>query len=56
MKLSEREIERFIEYLDRKYGDYCVNPDSQTEDCCDCYPCRVAFFDRVRKDLREMEI
>ena len=55
MKLSEREIERFIEYFDRKYEDYCINPDNQTEDCCDCYPCRVAFFNRVRKDLREMD-
>lgn len=50
--LSEEEIEAFITYLDKKTRDLCVHPDGQNIDCCDCYTCRVAYFNWVREDLR----
>ena len=49
----EREIEEFIVHLDKKSRDLCVYPDQQTVDCCDCYLCRVSFFNKVREELRQ---
>lgn len=51
--MSEEEIEEFITELDLNSRDMCVFPNQQTSDCCDCYPCRVSYFNKVRADLRE---
>ena len=54
-KLSEEEIERFIKYLDEKTRDDCVNPENMTFDCCDCYICRVDFFNKIRNELKNLK-
>lgn len=51
--MIDREIEDFVIELDKQSADLCVYPDKQTIDCCDCYPCRVDFFEQVRADLRK---
>lgn len=56
MKLTAQEIEEYISYLDRETREMCVNPDNMTFECCDCYLCRVAFFEQVRRDLKEMKL
>lgn len=50
--MSEKEIEDKIRELDLMTRDWCVFPEQQNIDCCDCYTCRVAFFDKVRELLR----
>ncbi|MCQ5126567.1 hypothetical protein NE454_19355 [Blautia producta] len=54
--MTEQDIEDFIRYYDQKTRGMCVNPDCMTFDCCDCYLCRVAFFNQVRRDLKEMKL
>ena len=49
--MNKEEIELFIKELDEQSRDMCVQPESQNFDCEDCYLCRVAFFNRVRKEL-----
>ena len=56
MKLTAQEIEEYISYLDGKTRDMCVSPDKMTFEYCDCYLCRVAFFEQFRRDLKEMNI
>lgn len=51
MNADER-IEEFIVDLDTSSRDKCVNPDNQNLDCCDCYLCRVTYFNNVRSDLK----
>jgi len=53
--MTEQDIEDFICYLDADTREMCVNPDCMTFDCCDCYLCRVAFFNRAREDLKDYE-
>lgn len=53
--MKEKDIEEFITYLDQKYKDYCLNPDNMNIDCCDCYPCRKDFFNKVREELKNYE-
>lgn len=55
-KLTAQEIEEYISYLDGETREMCVNPDHMTFECSDCYLCRVAFFEQVRRDLKEMKI
>lgn len=51
--MTEQDIETFIRYLDSHSRDMCVYPSKQTTTCCDCYLCRVDYFDQVRNDLRK---
>lgn len=51
--MTYKELEDFITDLDIASRDMCVYPNQQTLDCCDCYPCRVSYFNKVRADLRE---
>lgn len=51
--MIDREIEDFVMELDKRSAGLCVYPDKQTIDCCDCYLCRVDFFEQVRADLRK---
>lgn len=55
MRLTAQEIEEYISYLDGETREMCVSPDKMTFECCDCCLCRVAFFNRVRKDLKNYE-
>ena len=50
--MKEEDIEMFIEQLDKNSRDMCVYPDRQTFDCCDCYLCRVDYFNKIREELR----
>jgi hypothetical protein len=50
--MKEEDIEIFVEQLDKKSRDMCVYPDRQTFDCCDCYLCRVDYFNKIREELR----
>jgi len=50
--MTEKEIEDFIVQLDKDSQDMCVYPNKQTGECCDCYLCRVDFFNNVRKELK----
>ena len=52
--MSDKDIEKFIEELDKSTDDMCVYPEKQTLDCCDCYLCRVDFFNMVREQLRNL--
>lgn len=47
------EIEQFITWLDEKTRDECMCPDNMTFDCCDCYMCRVHYFETTRQLLRD---
>ena len=51
--MSEEEIEEFITELDLNSRDMCVFPNQQTYECCNCYLCRVNYFNQVRKELHE---
>lgn len=51
--MTEEKLEEFIIDLDLSSTKMCVNPDNQTFDCCDCYTCRVSYFDYVRRDIRD---
>ena len=55
MKLTAQEIEEYISYLDGETREMCVAPDNMTFECSDCYLCRVAFFNRIREDLKDYE-
>ena len=35
--MTDSDIEKFIEDLDKASEDLCVYPEKQTFDCCDCY-------------------
>ena len=49
------EIEAFADELIEYAVEHelCVQPDSQTFDCCDCTLCREAFRKRVIRELME---
>ena len=51
--MTRKELEDFITHLDHESEDMCVYPYKQTNDCGDCYECRVDYFDWVRKDMIE---
>lgn len=53
---KEEDIEEYITELDEISKDMCVFPEKQTLECCDCYMCRVDFFNIVRSRLiKEIE-
>ncbi|MCH1982495.1 hypothetical protein MCG98_16440 [Ruminococcus sp. OA3] len=52
--MTEQEIEDFVRYLDKDTRGYCVAPDQQNPDCCDCYLCRFTFFNQVREELKSL--
>lgn len=51
------EIESFADELVEYAVEHemCVQPDSQTYDCCDCTVCLQAFRERVIKEMREKQ-
>ena len=55
MVLTNEEIEKLIEYLDEyvRQNELCVYPEKQTFDCCDCYMCRVDYFNKLRRELKK---
>lgn len=50
--MTDEEIEDFVRCLDADTRCCCVAPDQQTSDCCDCYLCRLTFFNQVREELK----
>ena len=54
--MSTEEIEVFMRKLDKYVckNELCVYPEKQTFDCCDCYLCRVDYFDKIRKRINEI--
>lgn len=52
--MTDQDIEDFVRYLDADTRCCCVAPDQQNPDCCDCYLCRVAYFERVREELKSL--
>lgn len=48
---AERDADELIEYVVEH--ELCVQPDSQTFECCDCTLCREAFQKRVIRELME---
>ena len=54
--MSAEEIEVFMRKLDEYVckNELCVYPEKQTFDCCDCYLCRVDYFDKIRKRINEI--
>lgn len=55
MVLTNEEIEKLIEYLDEyvRQNELCVYPEKQTFDCCDCYMCRMDYFNKLRRELKK---
>lgn len=51
--MTYKELEDFITDLDISSRGMCVYPNQQTLDCCDCYMCRVHYFETIRQLLRE---
>lgn len=53
--MSTEEIEAFVRELDEYVcrHELCVYPEKQTFDCCDCYLCRIDYFDKLRRELIE---
>lgn len=53
--LDTEEIEELINYLNKYISQHelCVYPEKQTFDCCDCYLCRIDYFDKIRKELEK---
>ena len=52
--MSTEEIEIFVSKLDEyvRKNELCVYPEKQTFDCCDCYMCRVDYFNKLRRELK----
>ena len=49
--MTKEDIIKFLmDYINEE--EMCVQPDDQTFDCCDCTLCRIAFEERVNRELK----
>lgn len=51
--MKKEDIEKFITQLDKDSKNMCVCPSKQTFDYCDCYLCRVDYFNNIRRELSD---